>query len=284
MKPNYKIWLSYHPADRKAAEKLMPFLKAISASEEMTIAVMDEDSLEPGCNKKKQIQAYCTNANLILVLVSADYMANYEQYSEVTEKIQTGKVIPLPIRPCNWEDLFKDIVPLPNRLLNTRKSIKVDERFYKEVADGVRNKLHPPKKMGYERCQSVDIIKVRANSNIIDASQEREDTPPFETKLMWDEEVFVVEGDSMSPRFTNGARLKGKKIEDLKMITKEWRQNKKVFAVNTKREYLLKYIKEIKSDSIVLASENPEHPDFELDGDEVISIYLITEELGWKPV
>lgn len=39
-----------------------------------------------------------------------------------------------------------------------------------------------------------------------------------------------------------------------------------------------------KIDSIVLASENPEHPDFELDGDEVISIYLITEELGWKPV
>lgn len=284
MKSNYLIWLSYHPANRKAAKKLMTALKALSASKVMTVEVMDEDSLEPGSNKKKEIQEYCTNADLILALVSANYMAEHKQYQEVTEQIKTGKVIPVPISPCNWEHLFPGIMPLPTRFINTEELIKPNNIFRKEVADGVWNKLQKNQKMGYERNLSMGIKKVRANSNIIEASQEREDMPLIKIKLAPDEDVFLVEGDSMSPRFLEGAVLIGKKIETLREITNKWLQNQKVFAINTKRECLLKYIKEIKNDSIVLASENPEHPDFELDGDEVISIYLITEELGRKPV
>lgn len=116
--PSIKIFLAYA---RKDAEYMRELKKHFAPLERNNnISIWCDNDIEAGENWEQSIKTALQNADIVLLLVSADAIASNYFYNEelpkalIRENNQEAKVIPIIIRPCNWElTSLKNLQALP---------------------------------------------------------------------------------------------------------------------------------------------------------------------------
>lgn len=123
----FKVFISYSHDDialRKELDKHLRILK-----DENIISTWTDSDISPGTEWEPQIKEQLNNAQIILLLISANFMASkFCRSVEMTKAIErhnanTARVIPIILRPVLWEiapfgklqalPLFSDNRPLP---------------------------------------------------------------------------------------------------------------------------------------------------------------------------
>ena len=113
------IFISYSHEDEPMKKQLEKFL--ITLKRDKDISVWQDRELEGGKEYAKEILAELNAANIILLLISQDFIASdfiYDielKYAMERHENGTARVIPIILRDCDWQNLvFGKLVALPN--------------------------------------------------------------------------------------------------------------------------------------------------------------------------
>jgi hypothetical protein len=146
----FDVFISYALRDEKLKNELEKHLTLIQR--EGLITTWNTHKIEPGIDQASSISEHLEKASIILLLISADFMAsNYRDGVEVEramEKHRTGKarVVPVILRSADWKTApFGGLVPLPLDGKPITKWQDRDEAFL-EVTKGIRAVVDSMKK------------------------------------------------------------------------------------------------------------------------------------------
>src|SRR2546421_155493 len=99
------VFLSYAPEDELLLQQLETHLSSLK--QQAMISTWYDQQIVPGTNRAKVIDQQLEQASLILLLVSADFLASDSRYQvemkRALERHEAGeaRVIPIVIRPCD---------------------------------------------------------------------------------------------------------------------------------------------------------------------------------------
>lgn len=137
-----KVFVSYCDQDDVIKEKLQMHLTMLQREEK--IETWHVAAIEAGLKRDMVIQTHFEAADIILLLVTADYIASdkcYEQQMQLAiERHNQGKVrvIPIIMKPCDWESSpFGRLKVLPKRGKPVTTWPNQDEAL-KDAAKGIR--------------------------------------------------------------------------------------------------------------------------------------------------
>ena len=114
-----KIFVSYAPEDEKLRGELVKQLSVLTRQD--MVSVWYNRKIAPGLDEVEEIQKNLNTAQIILLLLSPDFIASDYYYSvEMAQAIERHKlgeayVIPVLLRPIVWQDLpvLKQLSLLP---------------------------------------------------------------------------------------------------------------------------------------------------------------------------
>ncbi len=136
-----KVFISYAHDDQELHEQLRNHLSPLERLEKITI--WHDQKILPGEDWEHQINAHLNEADLILLLVSADFIkSNYCWNQEVRKALQrhkagTAKVVPVILRPTAWNQTpLARIQALPANGKPVTEWHTVDAAF-EDVARGI---------------------------------------------------------------------------------------------------------------------------------------------------
>jgi hypothetical protein len=140
-RPGARCLLAYVPEDRRMAKALRKHLDPMER--EGTIAVWEPDVVSAGAHVRSEISARVREAELVVVLVSADLLASQEIEQTILrpalDRLGDGlKLFPIMARACDyWNSVLRDIAPLPRgEDKETLTSVRnVDQALAKMVDD-----------------------------------------------------------------------------------------------------------------------------------------------------
>jgi hypothetical protein len=140
-----KVFYSYSHRDEELRDQLEKHLSALRR--EGVIAEWHDRKITAGSEWKGDIDAQLEEADVILVLVSADFLGSEYccdvEMKRAMERHQHGyaRVIPVIIRACDWKNtLFADIQSLPTDGKPVTSWVNTDEAFV-DVVQGIRAAL-----------------------------------------------------------------------------------------------------------------------------------------------
>ena len=151
-KAQVQIFLAY---SRKDTDMLGEFVPHLSILERTHIVdrIWFDGKIEPGTNWDNEINENLQNSDIIILLISADFIASEYCYGKELKKAvgyhKSGKtkVIPIILRSCIWKDtLFSKIQVLPKNGKPVNSWNRKDEVFaeitlrIKEIAISIKNK------------------------------------------------------------------------------------------------------------------------------------------------
>ena len=135
------VFISYAPKDEAQREELAVHLAVLLRSGE--IRAFDASKMRPGAVVQAEVDDRITRARLILLLVSADFLASNACDAEVAQALErhgTGEAIVFPVilRNCDWRGAsFAKLMPLP-RKSEAIASAKDRDEAWAEVVEAVR--------------------------------------------------------------------------------------------------------------------------------------------------
>jgi TIR domain len=140
-----KIFISYSHSDRSFLEDLQKQLAQLSRNRE--IEIWTDKNIAPGGPWNEEIHKHLQSTDVILLLVSSDYLhSNYSYEVEVTAAMNRhaeGKatVIPIILRPCDWVNTpFAKLQALPSNAVAVSVWPNKDEA-YLNIVDGIKRKI-----------------------------------------------------------------------------------------------------------------------------------------------
>jgi len=114
------IFCSYADEDQKLQTKLEKQLKSLELEHQDQVFVWNKHKIQPGQERESEIDEQINRADLILLLISPDFIASDDCYGNQLNKAlqrQTDgktRIIPILLRPCNWKKLrFSPFQVLP---------------------------------------------------------------------------------------------------------------------------------------------------------------------------
>lgn len=118
MKRTLRVFISYAHEDEGLKQELEKFLVSLKRSD--AISVWQDRELEGGTEYEEKIMAELNAADIILLLVSQDFIASdfiwSRELKTAMERHESGaaRVIPVILRECDWQHLpFGKLVALP---------------------------------------------------------------------------------------------------------------------------------------------------------------------------
>ena len=136
------VFLSYSHKDETFKEQLDIHFSALKRSDR--IATWNDRKMLPGAILDEEIKKQLRNADIVILLISADFIAsNYCYEIEMQEAIERAKkneciMIPVILRPCAWADTpLGDFLALPKDGKAIAKYELADDA-YLEVVSGVK--------------------------------------------------------------------------------------------------------------------------------------------------
>jgi hypothetical protein len=130
------IFISHHEEDNKILKKLRIHLKPSKAE------IRDSNSLDPGDERPEGFESQIDQAQIILLLLSASYIADDEKIQEreaiKSLKSKGKRIIPILASDCLWEDEFGKIVILPRSKKPIDQSSNVDAVLLEIVREIIR--------------------------------------------------------------------------------------------------------------------------------------------------
>jgi hypothetical protein len=174
----WRVFYSYSHKDREFREQLGKHLAPLRNSGK--IVDWHDRQIAPGANWQKEISDRLESANLILFLVSADFLnSEYCLGVEVRTAMRrlpggTAQVIPILLRDCLWqESVFSDIQIIPRDGEPIADSSSIDKAFAevaREIRDVVQlpspvSKPPPPGSQGAQASlASIDLVRQQIRS------------------------------------------------------------------------------------------------------------------------
>ncbi len=141
-----KIFFSYSKFDRDYLEQLLRHLSVLRRKGK--IAAWDDHQILPGEEWDDAIRNQLTHADIILMLVSSDFLAtDYIWDVEIKTAMdrhdqKTAQVIPIVLRPCSWEDTpFGKLNGLPSKAKPVSSYADRDQAWL-EVVKGIERLLN----------------------------------------------------------------------------------------------------------------------------------------------
>jgi hypothetical protein len=141
------IYFSSCRQDEKILKELEKRLLVLE--EDGIITILHSGRIGLGKNTIDERNEQLRKANVILLLVSTDYINSSEhrnvEVKQIMEKYNSGKakVIPIITKKCHWErEVYKDLNPLPRDRKPIASSIKKDDIFsaiIDEIINEIRN-------------------------------------------------------------------------------------------------------------------------------------------------
>lgn len=143
-----KIFLAYAPQDESLVDRLETHLRPLQR--QVLIETWDDRNLQPGMNWKKEIDKHLEASQIILFLVSTDFLKsdtfNNVEIKPALERYKRGeaRVIPIMIRSVSWQETpFHDLKPLPtNGEPVTDPSWQNIDDALSNVADGIQKAVN----------------------------------------------------------------------------------------------------------------------------------------------
>ena len=160
-----KVFVSYAHRDERLRQEVDKHLSVLRRSK--VIATWHDQRISPGQEIDAAIAAALTTADLILLLVSPDFIhSDYcylREMNHALERHRTGqaRVIPIILRPVDWiRTPIGKLLALPRDGKPVTSWSKRDEAFL-DVATGVRRAV--------EEMRSLTPLQVRRPSKVSDA-------------------------------------------------------------------------------------------------------------------
>ncbi|HEU5226612.1 MAG TPA: TIR domain-containing protein, partial [Ktedonobacteraceae bacterium] len=142
---SFEVFISYAYQDRALRDELAKHLSNLR--KQNIIRDWYNGDISPGTERKAQILSHLNTARIILLLISADYLASDFCYSvEMQQAIarhhgDQARVIPIILRPTDWEDApFADLQVLPTNGIPVSKWSDKDDAFH-NVVRGIRKAI-----------------------------------------------------------------------------------------------------------------------------------------------
>lgn len=130
------IFISHHEDDNTILKKLRIHLKPSKAE------IRDSNSLDPGDERPEGFESQIDQAQIILLLLSASYIADDEKIQEreaiKSLKSKGKRIIPILASDCLWEDEFGKIVILPRSKKPIDQSSNIDAVLLEIVREIIR--------------------------------------------------------------------------------------------------------------------------------------------------
>ncbi len=136
------IFYCYAHEDRKLRDELAKHLSSLRW--QGLITDWHNFDISPGQERGKEITDHLDNADIILLLITPDFMASYDCYEvEMKRAIErhrakTARVIPIHLRPVDWENApFSGLRALPT---GTKFVTEWNNRdsAYKDISEGIK--------------------------------------------------------------------------------------------------------------------------------------------------
>jgi TIR domain/Effector-associated domain 2 len=162
MDAKIKTLILFHKEDRHLFQELKQHLAPLER--EGLITLWDEDRVLAGTDRKEVVDLQLKNASLILLLLSASFMAS-ETYDLAVQALAkhtppTGYVIPILLHPVDWQhSVFGRLAPLPANgvpisIWSSRPAA------YLDVVKGIREIV-----AAYKQQSSVSVSATQRNSS-----------------------------------------------------------------------------------------------------------------------
>ncbi len=146
-----KIFIAYSRKDKSHLTRLRVHLAPLIDTENLT--VWDDGEMMPGTKWKAEIKKHLDEADIILLLISADALSSKPFKNEMTSAFKRharGNVVLIPIilRTCHWE-----IIPLLNELQalpengNPVTKWEYKEDAYADITKGIGDSINRVKKV-----------------------------------------------------------------------------------------------------------------------------------------
>lgn len=136
------IFVLYTPEDAHYWQQLQKHLAELQRQN--VISTYHEGSMTAGSTIAAEMQTYLDRADMVLLLVSPDFIASDRQY-HYAEQAQNAqkRIVPILVRPCMWQDAaWGKLAPLPTSGKAVSQYDKADDGFF-EVAQGLRKLIEP---------------------------------------------------------------------------------------------------------------------------------------------
>src|SRR5438128_2146563 len=137
-----EIFYSYAHEDEVLRKELEKHLVLMRRQD--IIIDWHDRSISPGSNWEQEINTHLNRAQIILLLVSSDFLSSEFCYSIEMERAlerhhtREARVIPIILRPCDWKSaLFSELQVLPTDANPITKWQNRDDAFL-DVAEGIR--------------------------------------------------------------------------------------------------------------------------------------------------
>ncbi|MEK7256934.1 MAG: toll/interleukin-1 receptor domain-containing protein, partial [Bacteroidota bacterium] len=141
----FNIFLSYSHQDEALKDRLHVFLAPLRRSGK--IAVWHDRQILPGQEWDTAIKQEVATADLVLLLVSPDFLASdYIWQHEISKAMERHErreatVIPVFLKPCDWREMpFARVQGLPRNARPVTQFANQDEAFL-EIVQGIRRVL-----------------------------------------------------------------------------------------------------------------------------------------------
>lgn len=138
-----EIFLSYSHRDQELRDELAKHLRMLNR--QGTVAVWYDRKIAPAEHWEEEIDRHLNSANLILLLITPDYLASDYHYNlEIRRALERhaageAKVIPIILRPVDWQ--FSDFARLQALPRNGKPVTTWPDRdaAFSDIAKGIRD-------------------------------------------------------------------------------------------------------------------------------------------------
>jgi TIR domain len=141
----YEVFISYAHEDSSFLSELENHL--VNLKKQNFISTWNDKDISPGTEWKKQIMDRLNRAQIILLLISADFMASDFCYSVEMERAMQrhdadeARVLPIIVRPVDWKGApFSKVQALPSEGKAVTRWPTHDDAFV-DVSQGIRNAI-----------------------------------------------------------------------------------------------------------------------------------------------
>lgn len=148
----FELFYSYSHKDEELRDELETHLSLLKR--QGVIKGWHDRAIEAGDGWREAINTHLNTAHIILLLISADFIASDYCYSiemgRAMERHEAGeaRVIPVILRPCDWESAsFGELQALPKNALAVTTWANRDEAF-RSIAKGIRKVVEKMQETG----------------------------------------------------------------------------------------------------------------------------------------
>ncbi|MDQ2886316.1 MAG: toll/interleukin-1 receptor domain-containing protein [Chloroflexota bacterium] len=141
----YEVFISYSHKDSSFLSELQNHL--VNLRKQKFISTWNDKDISPGTEWKKQIMDRLNSAQIILLLISSDFMASDFCYSVEMERAMQrhdadeARVLPIIVRPVDWKGApFSKVQALPSEGKAVTRWPTHDDAFL-DVAQRIRDAI-----------------------------------------------------------------------------------------------------------------------------------------------